>query len=117
MNWSHQEALRLLQRWEKQKSPLRVAFWQSTSALDVTCSILQLSEDEVTLSFGHVGFGAGNLTLPLRDMEFTYSEPADRPFNIRAQNQDLYVCWLELRFPVFYPDRCIIGELKPYVFA
>lgn len=120
MNWSYDEAIAQLRSWKQTKeSPTLIIELAISSLAYVTAlgEVAGVSDDEVTLAFGRIAWGSGQITLPLRNTVFTYVKPSDKPSEIRVHNSDRMVGCLELRFPGNPSGGCFITEIKSGTFT
>jgi hypothetical protein len=120
MNWSYDKALALLRSWKDAKEPPTLIVELAISSLAYVTAlgeVADISEDNVTLAFGRVAWGTGQITLPLRSALFTYAEPSDKPDVIQAHNSERMVGCLELRFSGNPKGGCFITEVKAGTFT
>jgi hypothetical protein len=95
------------------KPPLVIDFLlESDSSVHTKCSVVEVLEDKVTLSFAG-GTIAGQLALPLKSpTKLRCLTPADMPFPIRQRYEPTIAALLEFRFSIG-GDGCMITEFKP----
>jgi hypothetical protein len=108
MDSSYEDAVTLLRKWKLEGSSLWVDFWEpGETNLQGKCFISELTDEGATLAFGCKA--KGTLTIALQNAMFTYLAIANAPPQIRANLENLFVGWLEIKYP-FWGDGCRISE-------
>lgn len=115
MEIPYDEAIAILRSWKSadELPPLIVDFAVSSLVnVHALCEEIEVSEDMLSLFFGRVYDGNGQINIPLRHTQFKLEKPSGKPFdNIRTRRDDAVVCWLELK--THQNNGCVITQFKP----
>jgi hypothetical protein len=114
MEIPYDEAMTVLRSWKSAEHlpPLIVDFAVSSLAnVHALCEEIEVSDDILSLFFGRVYDGNGQLNIPLQHTRFTLVKPSDKPFDMRSHHDEAVVCWLELK--THQDNGCVITQFKP----
>ena len=113
MEIPYDDAMVILRSWKSAEHlpPLIVDFAVSSLVnVHALCEEIEVSDDILSLFFGRVYDGNGQLTIPLGHTRFTLVKPSEKPFE-RSHRDEAVVCWLELK--THQDNGCVITQFKP----
>jgi hypothetical protein len=93
-------------------SPILIVDFAVSSLANVhaRCDEMELSSETLTIFFGRVYDGNGQVTIPLDHSIFNLVKPSDKPLPLRSPEDENILCWLEIQ--THQNNGCVITAYK-----